>query len=74
MRMGVPRGVRLGDGVHLCSAIVATLPAPMLSRLIPSAYQDYRDSLDATSYLGIVCPLLVLDRPLSGYLDAQHHG
>jgi protoporphyrinogen oxidase len=29
--------------------------------------QDYRDFLSKTEYLGIVCPLLVLDRPLTNY-------
>lgn len=64
---GRARGVRLGQYAHPCSVIVATQPTPMLSQLIPSAPQDYRDSLDATGYLGVVCPLLVLDRPLSGF-------
>jgi protoporphyrinogen oxidase len=29
--------------------------------------QDYLDYLGKTEYLGIVCPLVVLDRPLSGF-------
>lgn len=64
---GRARGVRLEHDVHSCHTLVATMPTPMLSKLIHGAYQGYRDSLNATGYLGLICPLLVLDRPLSGF-------
>lgn len=60
-------GVRLGHGVHQCRAVVAAVPTPKLSGLIHGGYQCYRDSLNATGYLGLICPMLVLDRPLSGF-------
>lgn len=60
-------GVRLGQEVYPFSAIVATLPLPIFRRLIPGADQNYHDFLNKTDYLGIVCPLLVLDRPLTGF-------
>jgi protoporphyrinogen oxidase len=71
---GCARGLRLADGpatstssVRAFDAVVVTLQAPIFRRLIPDAGQDYHDYLGQTGYLGIVCPLLVLDRPLTGY-------
>lgn len=61
------RGVRVGHEVHPFSTVVATLHTPILRRLIPDAGQDYHDFLGQTDYLGIVCPLLVLDRPLTDF-------
>lgn len=60
-------GVRLTDGVHYFDGVVVTSQVPIFRRLIPSAPQEYHDFLAQTEYLGIVCPLLVLDRPLTGY-------
>jgi protoporphyrinogen oxidase len=60
-------GIRMQDQIHPFSAVVATLQTPVFRRLIPNAGRDYHTYLDQTSYLGIVAPLLVLDRPLTGY-------
>jgi len=67
IEQGSARGLRLADGVRPFDAVVVTLQAPIFQRLIPGAGQDYHDYLSQTDYLGIVCPLLVLDRPLTGY-------
>jgi protoporphyrinogen oxidase len=48
-------------------AVVVTAQTPVFQKLIPGASAEYRDFLDQTEYLGIICPLLVLDRPLTGY-------
>ena len=64
---GRARGLRLGDDVQPFDAVAATVQAPIFRRLIPGAGRDYHDYLGQTDYLGIVCPLLVLDRPLTGY-------
>ncbi len=64
---GSARGLRFADGVRPYDAVVVTMQAPIFRRLIPGAGQDYHDYLSQTEYLGIVCPLLVLDRPLTGY-------
>jgi protoporphyrinogen oxidase len=42
------------------------LQTPIFLRLIPSAEPEYKQFLGQTDYLGVICPLLVLDRPLSG--------
>ncbi len=60
-------GVRLADGVRRFDAVAVTMQAPIFQRLIPAAPEDYRAFLGQTEYLGIVCPVVVLDRPLTGY-------
>jgi protoporphyrinogen oxidase len=60
-------GLRIKEEIKPFSAVVSTLQVPIFRRLIPSAPQDYRDYLGKTEYLGIIAPLLVLDRPLTGY-------
>ena len=64
---GSARGLRIGNELHPYSDIVATLQVPILRRLIPGARQDYHEYLAQTEYLGIIAPLLVLDRPLTSY-------
>lgn len=64
---GRAQGLCLRHTVRPYSAIVVTLPAPIFCRLIPGACQDYRGFLSGADYLGVVCPLLVLDRPLTGF-------
>jgi protoporphyrinogen oxidase len=64
---GHARGIRIDGEVRPFSAVVATLQAPIFSRLIPDANPQYLELLAKTEYLGIICPLLVLDRPLTGY-------
>jgi protoporphyrinogen oxidase len=61
------RGIRVGDTLREFDGIVCTMQAPVFRRLIPNATQDYHEFLGKTEYLGIVCPLMVLDRPLTGY-------
>ncbi len=60
-------GIRVQGQLRQYDAIVGTMQAPIFSRLIPNASPEYRRSLVDQEYLGIVCPLLVLDRPLTGY-------
>ena len=56
-----------GNESHRFDVIVSTIQPPVFQRMLPNAPLDYRELLGGTQYLGIVCPLLVLDRPLSGY-------
>lgn len=65
---GRAAGIRMKDGViRSFDGVVATLQMPVFKRLIPAADAAYLDYLGQTDYLGIICPLLVLDQPLSGY-------
>ncbi|MEZ4737210.1 MAG: NAD(P)/FAD-dependent oxidoreductase [Caldilineaceae bacterium] len=60
-------------GIHVLgrfmpyAAVIGTVQAPLFSRLLPEAAASYRATLTTQAYLGILCPLLVLDRPLTGY-------
>ncbi len=60
-------GLRLQDQTVWADAVAVTSQTPIFRRLIPAAPPDYLDFLGKTEYLGIVCPLLALDRPLTGY-------
>ena len=64
---GRAQGVRINGETHPFSAVVATLQVPIFRCLIPGADQDYHGYLGQTDYLGIIAPLLVLDRPLNDY-------
>jgi len=67
IEQGRARGIRVDGQERAFDAVVVTMQAPLFHRLIPGAGEEYRDFLAKTEYLGIVCPLLVLDRPLTGY-------
>jgi protoporphyrinogen oxidase len=59
-------GLRVADEVRSFSQVVVTMQGPVSARLIPAAPAAYREALMAIPYLGVVCALLVLDRPLTG--------
>jgi protoporphyrinogen oxidase len=63
----VATGVLVDGEILPFNLLVSTLPLPILREMIPGTTDEYRNFLAQTSYLGIICPLLVLDRPLSGY-------
>ena len=60
-------GILVDGEIHSFDKIISTLALPITAHMIPEADSEYRDSLIQTTYLGIICPLLVLDRPLTGY-------
>jgi protoporphyrinogen oxidase len=60
-------GLRLTDGFHAYNRVVLTMQMPVAARLLPGAPPSFLDALTRIRYLGIVCPLLVLDRPLSDF-------
>jgi len=57
--------VTLPDEVVTCDAIVATVPSPVLMRLVPDLAADYRARLSGLTYEAAAVALLQLDRPLS---------
>lgn len=67
VRDGRAVGLRTKTGMVEYDAIVATVQTPLASRLLPAASVDFREALSQQEYLGIICPVLALDRPLSGY-------
>lgn len=60
-------GLRFENQVIPFDCVVSTLQLPITHRLIPDAFPDYRESLLALEYLGIIAVLLVLDRPMSEF-------
>jgi protoporphyrinogen oxidase len=67
VRDGQLQGVQTAAGLRKFDRIVVTMQTPLFTRLAPGLPQDYQEFLGRTDYLGIVCPLLVLDRPLTGF-------
>jgi protoporphyrinogen oxidase len=64
---GKTTGIRLASGeVASYDKVVCTLQTPIFQRLIPAADMKYQEFLGKADYLGIIAPLLVLDRPLTG--------
>jgi protoporphyrinogen oxidase len=59
--------VRTHTGIMQFDAVIGAIPTPEFGRLLLSADERYLNTLGETQYLGLVCPLLVLDRPLSSY-------
>jgi protoporphyrinogen oxidase len=64
---GQARGIQVGDQFMPFDVVAATVQTPIFKRLIPAADPAYLQFLDDIQYMGIICPLVVLDRPLSGY-------
>ncbi len=64
---GQARGIQVKGRFIPYDGVIGALQAPLFSRLLPQADPAYRTTLTDQRYLGIVCPLLVLDRPLTGY-------
>ena len=60
-------GILVNGEIHIFDKLVSTLPLPIFQTMIPEASHEYRDLLGQTNYMGIICPLIVLDRPLTGY-------
>ena len=46
---------------------ITAIASPALLPLLPGVSAEYRAALANTKYLGLVCPVLVLDRPLSQF-------
>ena len=60
-------GLRIGGDIVSYDAVVSTAQLPLFRRLLPGVDGRYLESLDKIEYLGVVCMLLALDRPLSGF-------
>lgn len=59
--------VRTSAGNLEFDALVAAVATPIFARLLPTPYPDYRTRLEASKYLGLICPVMVLDKPLSNF-------
>jgi len=60
-------GIRMvNDEIVKYDKVICTMQTPVFQRLIPSADKKYHEFLSKSGYLGIVAPLLVLTKPLTG--------
>ena len=59
--------VRTHLGILQFDAVIAALPTPDFARLLLTADETYLESLSDARYLGLVCPALIVDRPLSNF-------
>jgi protoporphyrinogen oxidase len=57
--------VRLEGGDERCDAVVATVPSPVLARLVPDLPEAYRARLAGLTYEAAAVVLLQMSRPLS---------
>lgn len=57
--------VRTDTDVFPCDAVVSTVALPMLDRLVPGRQDAYFEKVRAVRYIGVVCALFSLRRPLS---------
>jgi protoporphyrinogen oxidase len=64
---GRSTGVQTFNGFLNYDLVISTLPSPVLVGIIPGAPDHFRDQLASQEYLGVICPLLILDRALTPY-------
>lgn len=56
------------DGTRIAfDQVIVTTPLPALSAILPDAVRDQMTLPPAPEYLGVICGLLLLDRPLTPY-------
>jgi len=64
---GKATGLRMvNDEFVKYDKVVCTMQTPVFQRLIPNADKTYHEFLSRSDYLGIIAPLLVLTKPLTG--------
>ena len=61
----VVTGVEAGGQLHLADRVLATVPTPVLARLVEPHDADYASALNRIEYLGAICTVLSLKEPLS---------
>ncbi len=60
-------GIRTAAGFQPFDAVISTLQSPILGGLVPGAPDSFRQQLLSQEYLGVLCPLLILNRSLMPY-------
>lgn len=67
IEQGEAKGFLIDEETRSFDLIISTVQPPIFQHMIPDASSEYREFLTKTQYLGIICPIMVLDRPLTGY-------
>lgn len=60
-------GLSVDGELHPYDMVISTLQSPILGQLVPDAPQNFRSQLLDQEYLGVLCPLLILNRSLTPY-------
>ena len=59
-------GVTLANGeVYECDRVISTLPLSVVADLLPAEYASYAEDLRHVEYIGVVCAVVKLARPIS---------
>ncbi len=67
-------GLRLDAGCdYQCDRVVSTVPLPVLANLLPEGWETYAESLRRVHYIGVVCVVFKLKRPVSPYFWYNVH-
>jgi len=66
-REGKVTGVKAGGQSHDFDAVIATVPTPLISKLVPGFSEATKASYDAIRNIGVVCVLFKLARPVTGH-------
>lgn len=64
---GRAAGLRVRGEFRSYDVVINTTPTGIFTRLIPDAPESYHTFLKQQQYLGVICPILVLDKPLTSY-------
>lgn len=56
-----------------CDCVVSTLPLPVVADIIPRGWEDFTQTLRRIEYIGIVCAVLKLKRPVSKFFWYNVH-
>ncbi len=64
-RAGTVSGVRTSTGDHPADAVIATVPTPFVSRLVPALPDDWKARYDAIRNIGVVCLVFKLKRSVT---------
>lgn len=65
---GRATGLMTSDGQEIReNLLISTLPSPILASLLGDGPPDFRDQLVGQEYLGVLCPLMILNRKLTPY-------
>ncbi|HIJ64681.1 MAG TPA: NAD(P)/FAD-dependent oxidoreductase [Candidatus Hydrogenedentes bacterium] len=65
---GRAAGLEIGDGdVYECDRVLSAVPLPVLADCLDSEWAEYAAQLRRIDYIGVVCVVLKLARPVSRY-------
>jgi len=66
-REGTVTGVRTKGEVRNFDAVIATVPTPYISKLVPGFTDATKAAYDAIQNIGVVCVVFKLARPITGH-------